>query len=294
MKYLTMTGFTVRTGSDRWTLGYEGENNSRTLQVKTTDDLTDFATVNLLINTLDCGAMTVTTVGNYKVLSMVLTAGMLGEAGKKTCQLLMMDSEGTVIKKSNQFQMVVGMSNAIEGTVPDSERIVIITDYIEEKVGELLGDIDDTVELLTEEMEELQGDVDHLKNGEVAIDGILIQGFYPVATGTISSASSSARTVVFPVESDKTYYVSWLEGTNKYRVAFGDTPADQIVNGTVIFDYVDANNLSHDHLMMHNSAHSYMYVYIGNTASATIDTVSVVRKIPSPIDDCLSEDNATW
>ena len=107
MKYLTMTGFTVRTASDRWTLGYEGENNSRTLQIKTTDDLTDFATVNLLIDTLDCGAMTVTTVGNFKVLSMVLTAGMLGEAGKKTCQLLMMDSEGTVIKKTNQFQMLL-------------------------------------------------------------------------------------------------------------------------------------------------------------------------------------------
>ena len=140
MKYLTMTGFTVRTSSDRWTLGYEGENNSRTLQIKTTDDLTDFATVNLLIDTLDCGAMTVTTVGNFKVLSMVLTAGMLGEAGKKTCQLLMMDSEGTVIKKTNQFQMVVGMSNAIEGTVPESPVIIIITDYIDDAINERVGD----------------------------------------------------------------------------------------------------------------------------------------------------------
>ena len=140
MKYLTMTGFTVRTASDRWTLGYEGENNSRTLQIKTTDDLTGFATVNLLIDTLDCGAMTVTTVGNFKVLSMVLTAGMLGEAGEKTCQLLMMDSEGAVIKKTNQFQMVVGMSNAIEGTVPDSPVIIAITDYIDDAINERVGD----------------------------------------------------------------------------------------------------------------------------------------------------------
>lgn len=139
MKYLTMTGFTVRAASDRWTLGYEGENNSRTLQIKTTDDLTDFATVNLLIDTLDCGAMTVTTVGNFKVLSMVLTAGMLGEAGKKTCQLLMMDSGGTVIKKTNQFYMVVGRSNVIEGTVPDSPVIIAISDYVEAKVDELLN-----------------------------------------------------------------------------------------------------------------------------------------------------------
>ena len=136
MKYLTMTGFTVRTASDRWTLGYEGENNSRTLQIKTTDDLTDFATVNLLIDTLDCGAMTVTTVGNFKVLSMVLTAGMLGEAGKKTCQLLMMDSEGTVIKKTNQFQMVVNASNTVDGIAPDSPTAIIITDYIDDAVNE--------------------------------------------------------------------------------------------------------------------------------------------------------------
>ena len=140
MKYLTMTGFTVRTASDRWMLGYEGENNSRTLQIKTTDDLTDFATVNLLIDTLDCGAMTVTTVGNFKVLSMVLTAGMLGEAGKKTCQLLMMDSEGTVIKKTNQFQMVVNTSNTVDGMAPDSPSVIIITDYIEEKVNEHIND----------------------------------------------------------------------------------------------------------------------------------------------------------
>jgi len=150
------------------------------------------------------------------------------------------------------------------------------------------------INLHTEEIEELQGDVDHLKNGEVVINGILIQGFYPVATGTISTASSSARTVVFPIESDKTYYVSWLEGTNKYRVAFGDTPSDQIVEGTVIYNYIDAASLSHDHLSVTNDNHQYMYVYIGGRASATIDTVSVVRKIPSPIDDCLSEDNATW
>lgn len=140
MKYLTMTGFTVRTASDRWTLGYEGENNSRTLQIKTTDDLTDFATVNLLIDTLDCGAMTVTTVGNFKVLSMILTAGMLGEAGEKTCQLLMMDAEGTIIKKTNQFQMIVNTSNTVDGMAPDSPSVIIITDYIEEKVNEHISD----------------------------------------------------------------------------------------------------------------------------------------------------------
>ena len=204
-----MTGFTVRTGSDRWSLGYEGENNSRTLQIKTTDDLTDFATINLLIDALDCGAMTVTTISNYKVLSMVLTAGMLGEAGKKTCQLLMMDSEGTVIKKTNQFQMMVGASNEVEGTVPDSERIVIITDYIEEKVDELLDSISGTVSQHTEEIEALQEDVSYLKDGEVTMNGTIIVRLYPKATEFGTTSSDNTKTLVFPVESNKAYYITW-------------------------------------------------------------------------------------
>lgn len=156
---LVMRDCLIKTGNAcNAVLGYEGENKARVLRIKTTDDISDFASVNLLIDTLDCGAMKVETVSNYKVLSIVLTTAMLGETGMKTCQLLMMDAEGTVIKKTNQFYMVVGPSNVIEKAVPDSERIVIITDYIEEKVGELLGDIDDTVELHTGEIADLQND----------------------------------------------------------------------------------------------------------------------------------------
>lgn len=189
MKYLTMTGFTVRTASDRWTLGYEGENNSRTLQIKTTDDLTDFATVNLLIDTLDCGAMTVTTVSNYKVLSMVLTAGMLGEAGKKTCQLLMMDSEGTVIKKTNQFQMVVNTSNTVDGMAPDSPSVIIIPDYIEEKVSEYISDeflegkindwLDDHPEATTTVQD---GSITDAKLSSEVADKLLDDYYYPEIT----------------------------------------------------------------------------------------------------------------
>lgn len=137
-------------------------------------------------------------------------------------------------------------------------------------------------------------EIEHLKNGEVVIDGVLVQGFYPVATGTISTASRSARTAVFPVESGETYYVSWLEGTNKYRVAFGDVPANQIVNGTAIYNYIDATSLSHDHLSVTNDNHQYMYVYIGNTSSATINTVQAVKKIATSIDDCIAQNDSIW
>jgi len=129
-----MTGFTVRTGSDRWTLGYEGENNSRTLQIKTTDDLTDFATVNLLIDTLDCGAMTIQTVSNYRILEMVITEEMLGLPGLKTCQLVMKNTAGSVVLKTNQFYMYVKSSNV-------TDRIYISTeDTIKAALTALIND----------------------------------------------------------------------------------------------------------------------------------------------------------
>lgn len=133
-----------------------------------------------------------------------------------------------------------------------------------------------------------------LNSGEVSLDGEVIQGLYPVINGTMSAGSTSARTAVFPVESNMDYYVSWLPGSNKYRIAFGDIPADQLVDGSTIYGYIDANTLSHDHLLAHNDTHSYMYVYIGSSVSATIDAISVVKKTPSIIDDCFAQDNTTW
>ena len=142
---LVMRDCLIKTGNAcNAVLGYEGENKARVLRIKTTDDISDFASVNLLIDTLDCGAMKVETVSNYKVLSIVLTTAMLGETGMKTCQLLMMDAEGTVIKKTNQFYMVVGPSNVIEKAVPDSSAFTIIDEYILNKVTEVLG-VDDTL-----------------------------------------------------------------------------------------------------------------------------------------------------
>lgn len=110
----------VPTASDAL-LGREGENNSRTLRVKTTDDISAYAEIHLLIDTLDCGAMTVTEVSNYKVLSMVISADMLGNAGCKTCQIVMTDESDTVILKTNRFYMETTSSN-------DTDRVYICTE----------------------------------------------------------------------------------------------------------------------------------------------------------------------
>ena len=134
MNYLKMTGYIVRTASDNWTLGYEGENNARTLRVKTTDSLTNFATVNLLIDTLDCGAMTIQTVSNYRILEMVITEEMLGLPGLKTCQLVMKNTAGSVVLKTNQFYMYVKSSNV-------TDRIYISTeDTIKAALTALIND----------------------------------------------------------------------------------------------------------------------------------------------------------
>ena len=102
-------------------LGREGENNARTLKVKTLDDISTFAEIHLYIDTLDCGTMTISNVRNAKLLSMVIGSDMVGEAGKKTCQLVMLNSSGDVVLKSNQFYMYVTSSNV-------ADRVYICTE----------------------------------------------------------------------------------------------------------------------------------------------------------------------
>ena len=115
-------------------LGYEGENNARTLRIKTTDSLTRFASVNLLIGTLDCGAMTVVSIRNYKQLEMVISEEMLGEAGMNKCQLVMKNADGNIILKTNQFFMYVRYSNV-------ADRVYITTEEaIREAVAALIDD----------------------------------------------------------------------------------------------------------------------------------------------------------
>lgn len=117
-------------------VGYEGEHNSRSLVVETTDDLSAYASVSLIIDDLDCGAMTKTTSGSKTVLSLTLTSAMIGASGRKLCQLLMVDSNNTVIAKSSQFVILIKRSNDIERSVEDGVSFIIISEAVTEMAQE--------------------------------------------------------------------------------------------------------------------------------------------------------------
>ena len=156
-------------------LGCEGENNARTLRIKTVDDISDFASINLFINSMNCGKLTVTDVDNYKQMSIVLQADMLGSAGKKTCQIVFTNEQDETILKTNQFYMWVNSSNVTdrvyvstkdslkaalealidEGTLSDLELVTDKTLSIEDKaadgeaVGNALSRLRDAIDELT-------------------------------------------------------------------------------------------------------------------------------------------------
>lgn len=138
------------------------------------------------------------------------------------------------------------------------------------------------------------GDViDELRNGEYVLkSGTLLVGFYPLANGTIGT-NNSARMVVFPIKEDKTYYVTWLDGTNQYKTAFGDTAPGDIALGTPIYDYVDNRQTSHVRYPAKNSTYKFLYVYIGTSSSATLDAVEVSSDIFS-FKNCLASDGDQW
>ena len=132
-----------------------------------------------------------------------------------------------------------------------------------------------------------------IEYGEIVLtDGQLVTGLYFSSAGFTSS--SAAKTAVFPVKSGVTYYVTWGTGSNKYRTAFGNVAPGSIAVGTPVYDYVDNNTTSHDKYPRTNSEYSYLYIYIGNTNSTDINSVSVTAKIKTSIDDCMASDGDQW
>ena len=121
---------------DNGFVGIEGEHAARALVVETKDDLSAFASVNLIIDDLDCGAMTKTTSGNTTTLSMTLTSSMIGRSGRKICQLIMVNSGNTVVQKSSQFEAYVGRANEIERSVDDGVTIIILSEAVTEMARE--------------------------------------------------------------------------------------------------------------------------------------------------------------
>ena len=121
---------------DNGFVGIEGEHAARALVVETKDDLSAFASVNLIIDDLDCGAMTKTTSGGTTTLSMTLTSSMIGRSGRKICQLIMVNSGNTVVQKSSQFEAYVGRANEIERSVDDGVTIIILSEAVTEMARE--------------------------------------------------------------------------------------------------------------------------------------------------------------
>ena len=115
-------------------IGFVGEHEARTFFVRTRDDLTGY-TVGLVIDDVDCGAMTKAPMPDGSImLSLTLTSDMLGKGGDKVCQLLM--TKDAIVRKSSQFRAYVGASNDINSTAPDSATIIIISEKITELVHE--------------------------------------------------------------------------------------------------------------------------------------------------------------
>lgn len=121
---------------DNGFVGIEGEHAARALVVETKDDLSAFASINLIIDDLDCGAMTKTTIGSTTMLSMTLTSSMIGRSGRKICQLIMVNSGNTVVQKSSQFEAYVGRANEIARSVDDGVTIIILSEAVTEMAQE--------------------------------------------------------------------------------------------------------------------------------------------------------------
>lgn len=96
-------------------IGYEGENCSRDFIVRTYDGLEAFDTISLVIDEMDCGEMSKTIMQDGStMLSITLTSGMIGRAGRKICQLIMTNEGGTITGKSEQFDAFVGPSSRVQ------------------------------------------------------------------------------------------------------------------------------------------------------------------------------------
>lgn len=111
-------------------------------------------------------------------------------------------------------------------------------------------------------------------------NGTLMIGYYPSNNAGISTSSTAARMMVYPVEPGKTYYITWLPNTTAHpqaRTAFGDTAPEDIVNGTIVYDYYDnkANNKLTRYAKTNSGNHSYLYVYIATDSDGTPDIVEV-------------------
>ena len=168
-------------------IGYVGENNSRSFYIRTQDDISAYSTVSLLIDKMDCGAMTVTTMAdNSKMLSLTLSAAMIGKAGVKTCQIVMAGDNG-LIQKSAQFKAFVGAANDVDQAAEDGATLIIISQAITDMVASAAEDIVDAAQnvlnTIPSDYSKMSADVGSLRANllQVYVEGtsLIINGGIP-------------------------------------------------------------------------------------------------------------------
>ena len=129
-------------GAQNNLIGYAGEHGSRTFVIRTMDDISDYTVISLIIDTVDCGAMTRTSMPDGStMLSLVLTSDIMKTSGNRMCQLMMTDGEK--IMKSSQFCAYVSRSNNIEDALPDGATLTIINETITQIIDDAVNDITD-------------------------------------------------------------------------------------------------------------------------------------------------------
>lgn len=106
------------------------------------DDISGYTVISLLIDSVDFGAMTRTSMPDGStMLSLVLTSYMMQMEGNRVCQLMMTDGEK--IMKSSQFCTYVSRSNNIEDALPDGATLTIINEKISLIIDDAVSDIND-------------------------------------------------------------------------------------------------------------------------------------------------------
>lgn len=168
---VTMQDYTI-TDRAPVLIGYEGENLSRNFTVETADDLSGIASIELLLGDVNCGAMTVNTDDTEITIS--LDAFMIGRAGYKKAQLIMLDDTGAVVMKSNQFDVLVGASNNPRYFAA-GEKVKTLTVNIDGRTRQIILPAGFAVSV----------------NGDVAVDHIAFKA--PASYGDFDFSSAACR-----------------------------------------------------------------------------------------------------
>lgn len=169
---VTMQDYTI-TDRAPVLIGYEGENLSRNFTVKTFDDLSAIASIELLIGDVNCGAMTVNNTDDTEI-TISLDAFMIGRAGYKKAQLIMLDDSGAVIMKSNQFDVLVGASNNPR-YYASGEKVKTLTVNIDGRTRQIILPAGFAVSV----------------NGDVAVDHIAFKA--PASYGDFDFSAAACR-----------------------------------------------------------------------------------------------------